>query len=262
MTPQLALRGRLILAAGTLLTAAGIISPADAVVLVALGILVLAGLGVAYLAWFPTAIYLRRHKVELAWWIPPGDQPGGAVTSGHPFTLHLALRNRGERPLRVVDVRLFTASALRPAAPFSLYVPAGTEREACVTLSAAASGHWVLHGALLRLADPLGLFEIVAYFPSPIGVKVFPRFAAPRAEQLLLRPQVGALHERAGVHTISRRGLAGDLREIRDHAHGDPFKFIAWKATARRRRLMVRELESEIVVTAAMARPSSTTPSR
>jgi uncharacterized protein (DUF58 family) len=249
LTPQLAFRGKLVLCAGTLLTAAGIVSPADAVVLVALGILVLAGLAAAYLAWFPTAIYLRRHKVELAWWIPPGDQPGGAVTTDHPFTLHMALRNRGERPLRVTDVRLFTASALRPIAPFALTVPAGSEREACVTLSAAASGHWVLHGALLKLADLAGLFEIVAYFPSPIGVKVFPRFAAPRAAQLLLRPQVGALHERTGVHTLSRRGLAGDLREIRDHAHGDPFKFIAWKATARRRRLMVRELESEIVVT-------------
>jgi uncharacterized protein (DUF58 family) len=64
-----------------------------------------------------------------------------------------------------------------------------------------------------------------------------------------MRPQVGAQHERGGVHQIRRRGLAGDLREIRDHAHGDPFKMIAWKATARRRRLMVRDLESEIVVT-------------
>src|SRR5262249_46994687 len=32
-----------------------------------------------------------------------------------------------------------------------------------------------------------------------------------------------------------------------DHAHGDPFKFIAWKATARRQRLMVKDLETEIV---------------
>nr|MBA3453201.1 DUF58 domain-containing protein [Deltaproteobacteria bacterium] len=45
------------------------------------------------------------------------------------------------------------------------------------------------------------------------------------------------------------RGLSGELRELREHSHGDPFKFIAWKATARRGQLMVRDLENEIVTT-------------
>ena len=44
----------------------------------------------------------------------------------------------------------------------------------------------------------------------------------------------GALHEQVGLHHVRRRGLSGELREIREHTHGDPFKFIAWKATARR----------------------------
>jgi uncharacterized protein (DUF58 family) len=43
--------------------------------------------------------------------------------------------------------------------------------------------------------------------------------------------------------------VAGELRELREHSHGDPFKFIAWKATARRGQLMVRDLENEIVTT-------------
>jgi uncharacterized protein (DUF58 family) len=59
----------------------------------------------------------------------------------------------------------------------------------------------------------------------------------------------GALHEQVGLHHVRRRGLAGELRELREHAHGDPFKFIAWKATARRGQLMVRDLENEIVTT-------------
>jgi uncharacterized protein (DUF58 family) len=48
---------------------------------------------------------------------------------------------------------------------------------------------------------------------------------------------------------VRRRGLSGELRELREHSHGDPFKFIAWKATARRGQLMVRDLENEIVTT-------------
>jgi uncharacterized protein (DUF58 family) len=59
----------------------------------------------------------------------------------------------------------------------------------------------------------------------------------------------GALHEQVGQHHVRRRGLSGELRELREHSHGDPFKFIAWKATARRGQLMVRDLENEIVTT-------------
>ncbi len=40
---------------------------------------------------------------------------------------------------------------------------------------------------------------------------------------------------RSACTSVRRRGLSGELREIREHSHGDPFKFIAWKATARRR---------------------------
>jgi hypothetical protein len=52
-----------------------------------------------------------------------------------------------------------------------------------------------------------------------------------------------------GLHTLKRRGLGGDLRELREHAPGDPFKHIAWKATARTGRLMVRDLDRETLVT-------------
>jgi uncharacterized protein (DUF58 family) len=51
------------------------------------------------------------------------------------------------------------------------------------------------------------------------------------------------------VHALRHRGLGGDLRELREHAPGDPFKQIAWKATARTGKLMVRELDTETLVT-------------
>jgi len=110
-----------------------------------------------------------------------------------------------------------------------------------------AAGYQVLHGAVLSLGDLLGLFDVEAYFPNPIAVKVFPRQVP--ADARPVRPAAGALHEQVGLHHVRRRGLAGELREIRDHAHGDPFKFVAWKATARRGKLMVRDLENEIVTT-------------
>src|SRR3569833_2598282 len=98
------------------------------------------------------------------------------------------------------------------------------------------AGYHVLHGAALTFGDVLGLFDIEAFFPNPIAVKVFPRMLALRAHPV--RNANGALHEQVGLHSVKRRGLSGELREIREHSHGDPFKFIAWKAPARRQQLM------------------------
>jgi uncharacterized protein (DUF58 family) len=128
-------------------------------------------------------------------------------------------------------------------------VPRATEVVVIAKVHPRAVGQWVLHGAHLVLGDLLGLFEVRAYFPSPMQVTVFPNLVTTRAEVALPRPQIGAPDQRGGQHRTRHRGLAGQLRELREHQFGDAFKMIAWKATARRRRLMVRDLDDEIVMT-------------
>jgi uncharacterized protein (DUF58 family) len=246
MIPIPARRGRLVLASSTLFLVVGSIYTSAP--LVALGGVALSALMTAYLGFFPTAILLRRRKIELSWWVPPGDQPGGALTVDRPFSVHMALRNHGGRTLRVLAAELFGTSALELPQGLEAEVPAGTQVEIAGETRARAAGYQVLHGAVLTLGDALGLFEVRAYFPNPIAIKVFPRQSMSRGSNAM-RPAMGAAHERVGVHQMRRRGLAGELREIRDHSHGDPFKFIAWKATARRQKLMVRDLETEIVIT-------------
>ena len=215
--------------------------------LAALGGVALSALMTAYIGFFPTAILLRRRKIELSWWVPPGDQPGGALTVDRPFSVHIALRNHGSRTLRVLAAELFGTAALELPAGLEASVAPGTQVEIAGEIRARAAGYQVLHGAVLTLGDALGLFEVRAYFPNPIAIKVFPRQSMGRGAAAV-RPALGG-QERIGVHPMRRRGLAGELREIREHSHGDPFKFIAWKATARRQKLMVRDLETEIVVT-------------
>ena len=82
-----------------------------------------------------------------------------------------------------------------------------------------------------------------------MGIKVLPRpalrLAAGRAAPRSPARRTSAI----GVQPLRRRGLGGDLRELREHAPGDPFKQIAWKATARTGKLMVRELDRETMVT-------------
>ncbi len=246
MTPSLARRGKLILGAGTWFCVVGAFYSSGA--LIAMGAVVVAAVLSAYLWFYPVAVLLRRRRIELSWWIPPGDGPGGALSAERPFKLHLALRNHGFRKLQVHHIDVLASSALTTPVNLEALVPAGNQVELAGEMRCRQAGYQVLHGAALELGDALGLFELRAYFPNPIAIKVFPH-AASMQSRAAARPHNAALHERTGLHYVRRRGLAGDLREIRDHAHGDPFKFIAWKATARRRKLMVREYETEIVVT-------------
>ncbi|MBA2538677.1 MAG: DUF58 domain-containing protein [Deltaproteobacteria bacterium] len=245
MIPRLATRGKLVLATALLFLIVGALHGAPPLVGLAGSILTV--LLALYLAFYPTAILLRRKKIELSWWVPPGDQPGGALSAERQFQLHLAFRNHGSRKLRILYTSILGASGLEINERPSATVKRGQQVEVTTTVKPLAAGYQVLHGAALTFGDALGLFDIEAYFPNPIAVKVFPRTMALRGQPV--RAIGGALHESMGMHHVRRRGLSGELRELREHSHGDPFKFIAWKATARRGRLMVRDLENEIVTT-------------
>jgi uncharacterized protein (DUF58 family) len=243
--PRLATRGKLVLGTALLFLAVGALHGSPPFVSLAGSILTV--LLALYLAFYPTAILLRRKKIELSWWVPPGDQPGGALAVDRPFLLHLAFRNHGSRKLRILSTNILAASGLAIEERPSATVKRGQQVEVVSSVKAMAAGYHVLHGAALTFGDALGLFDIEAFFPNPIAVKVFPRTLALRGAPV--RAVGGALHEQVGLHHVRRRGLSGELRELREHTHGDPFKFIAWKATARRQQLMVRDLENEIVTT-------------
>ncbi len=239
------MRGKLVLATALLFLIVGALHGSPP--LVGLAGTILTVLLALYLGFYPTAILLRRKKIELSWWVPPGDQPGGALAADRPFLLHLAFRNHGSRKLRILSSDILSASGLSIDEHPSATVKRGQQVEVVTTVKPLAAGYQVLHGAALTFGDVLALFDIEAYFPNPIAVKVFPRTMALRGQPV--RAVGGALHEQVGLHHVRRRGLSGELRELREHSHGDPFKFIAWKATARRGQLMVRDLENEIVTT-------------
>jgi len=243
--PRLASRGKLVLGTALLFLIVGALRGTPPLVALAGAVLTL--LLALYLAFYPTAILLRRKKIELSWWVPPGDQPGGALGVDRPFQLHLAFRNHGSRLLRILSTNILSATGLDIEERPSATVKRGQQVEITTAVKPVTAGYHVLHGAALTFGDVLGLFDIEAFFPNPIAVKVFPRTLALRGQPV--RTLGGALHEQVGLHSVKRRGLSGELREIREHSHGDPFKFIAWKATARRQKLMVRELENEIVTT-------------
>ncbi|MSP15731.1 MAG: DUF58 domain-containing protein [Myxococcales bacterium] len=248
MLPVPSARGRPALAASALLVASGLLAP-EAAPLAALGVLLFAAFGAAYLHFAAVAVLLHRRKIELAWWVPLGELAGGALAVDLPFAIHLAAKNRGSRALRFAGIELLGSTGLDLASVSAARIPASSEVELVAPARARACGHLMLHGAVITFIDPCGLFELRAFFPNPLALTVFPRAVIARGRRARQSPRVGAPHEKAGPHEVRALGPAGNLRELRDHVPGDPFKLVAWKATARKRRLVVRELENEIVVT-------------
>jgi uncharacterized protein (DUF58 family) len=87
-----------------------------------------------------------------------------------------------------------------------------------------------------------GLYEVPLMFANPFGVEVFPR-----PLKAYMDSPAGGRSRRAS-ETGRPAAIAGEgdeLRELRDHMPGDPFKRIAWRASARRGKLVVREMEKD-----------------
>jgi uncharacterized protein (DUF58 family) len=212
-----------------------------------LGVVALATLGAFYVAFFPTSVLIWRRHLELLWRVERGPDAAGFI-AGRAFKLTVTLRNRAPRALGQARLRVFASTALAPPGVLAMMLPAGHEATVTGEVQAQRTGLWFLHGAAVEVQDRLGLCTVEAYFPSPLGIKVLPRPAL-RIPPPHVRPAVGAPHERLGPHALRVRGLGGDLRELREHAPGDPFKQIAWKATARTGKLMVRDLDRETMLT-------------
>ena len=236
--PALSPRGRHVAIGAATLVAAGLF--VDRPELIVLGSALVAMLFVALVRQYPIAIFVWRRHVELAWRV---ERPSGDPTlyPGRELTIGIELRNRAPRGLGIATVRPVVSAALEVAAA-RVETVAGRVTTMKLPLTARAVGVALLHGASVELTDSLGLTQIEAYFPSPIALPIVPRLGAPFAPA---GAAIGAGPERAQRSAARLAGQDGQLRELREHRPGDPWKQIAWKASARRGRLMVRELERE-----------------
>ncbi|MBX3248879.1 MAG: DUF58 domain-containing protein [Myxococcales bacterium] len=205
----------------------------------------LVGIVTALAATLPAGRRLRRQRLEFAWWIDQGTGvASGSVVPGAPFEVRCFLRHRGSDDLYVAALEPIVAPGVDVETTPAFVVPARSRTELRLRLCAPAIGRIVLHGLAVRLRGPFGLFETPLYFPNPLVIRVLPRAAARRGGGAARAH--GAAMESSGRTRARRRGGGTELHELRELVPGDPFKSIAWKASARRGRLLVREVEQEI----------------
>ncbi|MEY2726740.1 MAG: hypothetical protein RLZZ458_2607 [Planctomycetota bacterium] len=108
------------------------------------------------------------------------------------------------------------------------------------------AGDLRLPGFRIVLEDRHGFFRLERFVQCRQRLSVLPAWR----ESGDVRPIIKRLNviPRHGVHRQQRTGHGSELLELREYISGDPPKSIAWKASARRDRLMTRQYESEVPV--------------
>ena len=190
---------------------------------------------------------VARSRIWLELGLPPARSRSPAVV-GRPLTLELGLHNELLRDLPV-SLGLDTSCALShaPGQPelIELMLPMG-RWSLPWRLLPLRIGRSTVHGARVRLRCGLGLYLASAYWPLEQRISVLWNRSESRGARAARVSR--SLQDRTGGHRLRQAGLGTEFKEIREHHPGDPFRIIEWKASARHRRLMVRELESEVVL--------------
>jgi uncharacterized protein (DUF58 family) len=153
------------------------------------------------------------------------------------------LRNRSDRVVHVDGLRAVASEGLRAEVrPQELDVLPGGFARIEVEVTGRRVGRRGVHGLALGAGGVGAAFEVPLTFANVLGIEVVPRavasgLAPPRGGRLRADPAAGRAR--------NRRGDGTELRELRDIVPGDSFRKIAWKASARRGKIMVKELEVE-----------------
>jgi uncharacterized protein (DUF58 family) len=200
----------------------------------------LIGLTLARVATLMAVTRIRAAGFEMLW---RSRSKAVRLGRGESVTLFAELRNRDKRAVRFERLRALSSSALAVrVVPEGGQVPGRGRLRIEVHVEALRVGMHGLHGLSLEVQGGPGLFEVPLTFANPTGFEVLPKPYAALARS----PRGGRSRASTAANRASR--LSGDsteLREIREHQPGDPFKRIAWKASARRGVLLVRDYERD-----------------
>ena len=231
--------------------------------LLALGALLLtsftvvpAVVGLALLAWFAfewavfqTRVLSAATRLRLTRRVVQGGRDVPMVWAGLAFEVRVRVEHDGAAtlPFALIEDRLPQATDFLDGDNDGAFaLPPGDPARLAYRLRGPAPGVLRFEGAKVRVADLHGFF----YHRT---------FLRDEAEYLILPPLSDADgRQRAdkrfntlpppGIHRLRRPGSGGELLDLRDYRPGDPPKMIAWKASARRDRLITKEYESDVPV--------------
>lgn len=209
---------------------------------------------VGVLVWVAVAFFLLALGLIL--WdnrsVPPAaaiaasraHEPRLSVGTGNPVTLKIGIAHGRLVPL-VVQVREEPppGCTLTPGPVFTAILPPGGEPdEIAYTLRPGQRGQYAFGPLTVRIpgAHDLVVRQRTVTLDDPI--RVYPNIRAIRTHDLAARR---FLRTTSGLRRTRRPGEGSEFERLREYTSDDEFRRIDWKATARRRKPIVRTFEAE-----------------
>lgn len=175
-------------------------------------------------------------------------RPGGRILAQPrcPAALHVGERERativlrGERPA-AFDVLVDWEGPAAPSAPVAVPANGRTTAEAHFPIRAERRGIVRLRAVWLRCSGPLRLAARVEQRPLDLELPVLPNIMAVKREALTFAAADAPL----GAKPQHQKGSGAEFEALRDYAAGLDSRAIDWKHSARHRRLVCKEFQTE-----------------
>ena len=169
-------------------------------------------------------------------------QSGRVASLAKRYPIRLLLANRSRRSFSI-DLRDGADPALKPEpAEFSgLAMPPRSRLELDYALRPARRGAFEIGEFHVRARGRLGLFQRFLTYRQPTRLNVYPDMQ--QLAQYALLARTNRLSQ-LGVRRARRIGQDHDFERLRDYTVDDNYRHIEWRATARRRRLTVKDFQA------------------
>jgi uncharacterized protein (DUF58 family) len=181
----------------------------------------------------------------------------GPVRLGERVQSTLYLTNSGRRRMRAIVRDGWPPSAAATPSRQRVVVPPAERRSIVTVLTPFRRGERRSAHVTLRSFGPLGLLARQATIVVPGSVMVLPPFTSRKH----LPSRLARLRELDGATSVMVRGQGTEFDSLRDYVRGDDVRSIDWRATARRKDLVVRtwrpERDRRVVIVVDSGRTSA-----
>lgn len=219
----------LVMAAAPLFLGGALFDP-----LLAIGVIYVGALGVYALV--DALLLPRRRSVEVEHTAPE------RLSLGVPTRIVFEVRNRCRRPVEIhLAADLPEDLNAQPAQCGGMLAP-GARGTFEYRLTAHKRGRYSLGAVDVRVLPLAGLFYRQFRLQLSAELEVFPNLVNLKRYELLLRR--GLSYEQ-GLARLRQQGQGTEFESLRHHTPGDGMSRVDWKATAKRRRLIVRNYQPE-----------------
>jgi len=101
-------------------------------------------------------------------------------------------------------------------------------------------GRWFFRGTELLFSSLCGFWRLKVFHPCESSGRTYPDFKKIKAKA---GAGLRGLLERTGQKDIRMRGQGLEFRSLRDYQEGDSIRAVDWRATSRRRKVIVKEYQ-------------------